>query len=156
MKVKPNETELRRNRKQKRAVKSKETESVINNLSIKKSPKHYAKWNKPDRKSSHIVWFSLYETYRLNKYTESRLVVTRSSGEKRIVSKCWVATGFFWVWLKYFGTRFRWWLHKILNVLHCTKLLALKWLTLCCVTHTSILNFWKGIKIIWNLGSAPI
>lgn len=84
-------------------------------------------------KRSHIVSLYSYEISIIGKSieTECRVVVVRGSGKEGIRSDCLMGMEFPFGVLKCFGTRQRWWLHNIVNiVLNATEMFTFKWLIL--------------------------
>lgn len=58
----------------------------------------------------------------------------RGLGEGRIGSDCLIGSGFSFGLVEMFGTRSRWWLHNVVNVLN----YALEWLVVCYMYFTLI------------------
>lgn len=94
-------------------------------------------------KTSHIVWFRVYETFRISKSleTECRLMVVRGWEKGRKGRKCLMGEEFSFGVMEPERTRERGWLHST-DVVNASKLFTLKWLFLCYVNITST-NFFS-------------
>ena len=104
-------------------------------------------WVKEVRwKRSHIVWFHLYDMFRISKFikAESRLAFLRGwvkAGENEewlLMSMCFLSGV-----TEIFGIREWWLLHNNMNILKITKLYSLKEWILWYVHYISIkMRFW--------------